>query len=200
MADFLLFGPHAAGKTQLYHSLQGLDYNDPQQTSQADYKVKKDTLWGWIGLSKFTIHEIGGKDIYLYDKEFLHQAFMSNSKLVFVFNGNDLIDELKNYKQGGQISALLKCYVMPALMGKDDDLNCEQDIIFIATHEDEYYGTERDMETEIFTCLEKANEEYRKVANGTRYPFKKLLRGNLFCVDATDSAQVSKIFKNINNS
>ena len=47
---------------------------------------------------------------------------------------------------------------------------------------------------------EKANEEYRKVANGTRYPFKKLLRGNLFCVDATDSAQVSKIFKNINNS
>lgn len=196
MADFLLFGPQGAGKTQLYYSLQGLDYNDPQQTRQADYKVKKDNLFGRFGLSKYTIHEIGGKSMSLYDKELLHPAFVSNSKLVFVFNGNELINELKNYKQGGLISALLKCYVMPALI----DLNRQQDIFFIATHEDEYYGTEKDMGTEIFNCLEKANEEYRKVANGTRYPFKNLLRGNLFCVDATDSAQVSKIFKDINNS
>ena len=194
MADILLFGPHAAGKTQLYYSLRNKYYSDPQQTGQADYKVNRDGIVGWLGLSKYTIHEIGGKDIYLYDQTFLHQAFWENSKLIFVFNGNDLIEELRNYKQGGMISALLRCYVMPALMDMDRQL------IFIATHEDKYYSQERDMETEIFACIEKANEEYRKVANGTRYPFKKLLRGNLFCVDATDSAQVSKIFKNINKS
>ena len=125
---------------------------------------------------------------------------MSNSKLVFVFNGNDFIEELKNYKQGGQISALLRCYVMPALMEKEDGLEYQHEVYFIATHEDEYDGHERDMETELFSRLEIANEEYRKVANGTRYPFKKLLRGNLFCVDAKDSAQVTNIFKNINNS
>ena len=200
MADILLFGPSAAGKTQLYHSLQGLDYNNPQQTDQGDYKVKKNNFFGWIGLSKYTIHEIGGKDLYLYNKDFLHDAFWSNSKLVFVFNGNDLIEELKNYKQGGYICSLLRCYVMPALNEKEADLDCQQDIIFIATHEDEYEGPGMDMKTEIFNCLEKANEEYRKVANGTRYPFKKLLRGNLFCVNATDSMQVGKVFDNINNS
>lgn len=200
MADILLFGPHWAGKTQLYHSLRRLDYNDPQQTGEADYTVKKENLLGWFGLSKYSIHETGGKDRFLFDKELLHQAFLSNSKLVFVFNGNEFIDELKNYKQGGQISALLRCYVMPALKEKEADLDSPQEITFIATHEDEYDGNERDMETEIFTCLEKANEEYRRVANGTRYPFKKLMRGNLYCVDATDSAQVRQIFNTINKS
>lgn len=200
MADFLLFGPHGAGKTQLFHSLKRLVYNDPQQTGQADYTVKTDTLLGWIGLSKYTIHEIGGKDIYLHDKEFLHQAFWTNLKLVFVFNGNEFIEELKNYHQGGQISAILRCYVMPALMEKEAEFDRQHDFVFIATHVDEYKGNERDMETEIFTCLEKANEEYRKVANGTRYSFKTILRGNLFCVDATDFDQVSKVFKNIKKS
>ena len=199
MADILLFGPQAAGKTQLYYSLRGLSYEDPRQTGQEDYTVKKDTIFGKLGFSKYTIHEIGGKDIYLNNKGFLNQEFGSNTKILFVFNGIDLIEELKNYKQGGYISSILRCYVMPAL-AEDVDKSCQRDIFFIATHEDEYDGEEMDMGTEIFTCLEKANEEYRKVANGTRYPFKKLLRGNLFCVNATDSAQVCKIFKNINNS
>ena len=89
---------------------------------------------------------------------------------------------------------------MPALLEKVADMDCQKDIIYIATHEDEYKGQEIDMETEIYNCLERANEEYRKVANGTRYTFKKLLRGNLFCVNAKDSTQVSKIFDNINKS
>lgn len=200
MADILLFGPQAAGKTQLYHSLRGVEYNDPQQTGQEDYKVNKDNLLGWFGLSKYTIHEIGGKKLFNVSKEFFHQAFLSNSKLIFVFNGNEFIDELRNYKQGGEISALLRSYIMPALKENESDLDSPRDITFIATHEDEYNGEERDMETEIFSFMEKANEEYCKVANSTRYPFKKLMRGNLFCVDATDSAQVSEVFKKINKS
>ena len=197
MADILLFGPQAAGKTQLYHSLQGLT-TDFAETDQADYTVKKDGFLGWIGLRKYTIHEIGGKDMYLYDKDYLRQAFLSNSNLVFVFNGNEFINELKNYKQGGLISSLLRCYVIPALE-KDADLDCQHNIVFIATHADEYDEEDRDkMKTEIYTCLEKANEEYLKVANGTRYYlFKKLFRGNLFCVNATDPAQVCEVFNSI---
>lgn len=199
MADILLFGPPMAGKTQLYHSLRGQIYNNPQQTGDEEYKVVKfkniALLLRWIrGWKINTIREIGGKDKYLYDKEFLHKVFEANSKLVFVFNGNDFIKELENFKCGGLISALLRCYVMPAL-GED-----QRDIFFIATHNDEYEDPEMDMETKIFTCLESANEEYRIVANGTRYPFKKLLRGNLYCVNAMDQDQVRRVFESINKS
>lgn len=200
MADILLFGPHAAGKTQIYYSLQGMEYTDPLQTDQEEYSIKKDGIFGWIGLSSYSIQEIGGKDIYLYDKKYLNQIFKLNTKLVFVFNGNDLIEELKNYHQGGRISSLIRCFVTPALYENESDDDFRRDIMFIATHEDEYQGSEKDMETEIFTCLEKANEDYRKIANGIRYPFKKLLRGNLFCIDATDSKQVSRVFNQINKS
>ncbi len=201
MADILLFGPQNSGKTQLYYSLKGEEYSDPQQTDRDEYKVNKNGLLGWMGFSNYSIYEIGGKDLFLSNKEFLHNSFMSNDRLIFVFNGNELIDEIKNYKQGGYISSMLRCSIMPVL----DKINAAapnnpRDITFIATHEDEYEGTARDMGTEIYARLEEANEKYLKEANGERYPFKKIMRGNLFCLDATDSDQVKKVFKHINKS
>lgn len=194
MADVLLFGPHLAGKTQLYYSLRGKEYTNPTQTGQEDYKAKKSGFFGAIGLNHFSIHEIGGKHVYNHDSKFLEDAFMVSEKLVFVFNGNDFIEELRNYREGGYISSMLRCFVSPAL----ENCNKQKDIRFIATYEDEYDGQKADMGSEIISCIEHANEEYRKVANSTRYPFKSLMHGNLFCVDARDSKKVKDIFKQIN--
>ncbi len=193
MADVLLFGPHLAGKTQLYYSLRGKEYNNPIQSDQEDYKAKNSGFWGTMGLSHFSIHEIGGKDIYYRCSDDLEEAFKSSDVLVFVFNGNKFIEELKHYREGGDISSMLRCIVSPAL----ENCNKQKDIRFIATYEDEYAGQKADMGSEIISCIEHANEEYRKVANSTRYPFKPLMPGNLFCVDARDSKKVKDIFKNI---
>ena len=88
---------------------------------------------------------------------------------------------------------------MPALklQYKEGTLDVlKRDIRFIATHEDQYSGLS-DMESEIFSKIEKANSEYLKIANALRYPFKELFRGNLFCVDARDCAHVSEVMKQI---
>ncbi len=193
MADVLLFGPHLAGKTQLYYSLRGKEYLSPIQTDEEDYKAKNSGVLGALGLSHYSIHEIGGKDVYNQDIEFLEKAFITSGILVFVFNGNKLIEELKHYREGGDISSMLRCIVSPAL----ENCNKQKDIRFIATYEDEYAGQKADMGSEIISCIEHANEEYRKVANSTRYPFKPLMPGNLFCVDARDSKKVKDLFKNI---
>ncbi|MBR3743701.1 MAG: hypothetical protein IKN31_01175 [Bacteroidales bacterium] len=247
MADILLFGPQGAGKTQLYYSLRRLNYNKAEETGLEDYKVQKPGLFSWFR-RRITIHEMGGKKLWL-NQESLRQAFKSHSKLVFVFNGNELIKEMENYKEGGYISSLIRCYVMPALektkisnapqvvtinddsetmsgderhVTRNDKSNGDShkdkydrkerdmeaklskeskdrknDIFFIATHVDKFDRKGRDMAAEIYHYLETANDEYCKVANGTRYTFKELLIGNLFCLDARDSKEVGDRFKDI---
>ena len=196
MADILLFGPHGAGKTQLVYSLRNEEYTNPMQTGEEDYKAKKSGPWWKFGLSKFSLHEIGGKDRYYKDKDFLTSAFQTNERLVFVFNGNDFIKELINYQSGGLITSLLRCHIMPVLSkcGK------QKSIQFVATYEDEYLGNKPDMASEIISCIEYANNEYREEAHSTRYTFKELMHGNLFCVDARDPQKVKEIFKQINKS
>lgn len=194
MADVLLFGPQAAGKTQLYYSLRGKEYLNPIQTNKEDYRAKNSGILGAVGLSHFSIREVGGKNFFLYhDLKSLEDVFNTSDKLVFVFNGNEFINELRNYREGGYISSMLRCYVSPAL----ENCNKQKDIRFIATFEDEYSGQKDDMASEIISCIEHANEDYRIVANSTRYPFKPLILSNLFCVDARDSKKVKDIFKNI---
>ena len=185
MADILLIGPQRAGKTQLFHSLCGKEYADPHQTDEYDYKAKNFGFWGKIGFSHFSIHEVGGKDKFYTDLNFLENVIRESEKIVFVFDGNDFIDELKNFQKGGYISSMLRCYVIPAL----EKCNKEKSICFVATHADEYCGVKDDMNTEIISSLEHANEEYRKIAHSTRYPFKTLMHGNLFCTDARDFQQ-----------
>ena len=193
MADYLFFGPHGAGKTQLVHSLKNEAYDNPQETGEEEYKVKKGSFFGF---SKYSIHEIGGKEIYYFNGAFLTDAFKNDKKVVFVFNGNDFINELKNYDEGGLISTILRCYVMPSLEGAQKQLSIQ----FIATFEDQYSGEKPDMQSEIISCIEKANSEYLKIVPAQRYPFKSLLHGNLFCVDARDSNKVRQLFKQITKS
>jgi hypothetical protein len=193
MADYLLFGPHYAGKTQLVYSLRGEEYTNPQQTGEEEYSVKKGTFWGVFGLSKYSVHEIGGKEKYYFNKEFLANAFNADQNVVFVFNGNDFINELRNYEEGGLISTILRCYVMPAL--KESERN--NSVQFIATFEDEYCGEKPDMHSEIISCIEKANAEYLQVVSAQRYPFKTLIHGNLYCVDARNKNRVRELFKQI---
>lgn len=193
MADYLLFGPHYAGKTQLVHSLRNEAYDNPQQTGEEEYKVKKDSFLGFLGFSNNSIHEVGGKEKYYFNKDFLSDAFKNDQKVVFVFNGNDFIRELKNYEEGGLISTILRCYVMPSL----DAAQKQQSIQFIATFEDQYSGEKPDMQSEIINCIERANSDYLKIVSAQRYPFKSLLHGNLFCVDARDCNKVRQLFKQI---
>lgn len=188
MADILLFGPHGAGKTQLCYSLNRMD-EKPTQTKEADFKGKT----GGVFSRRLSIHEVGGKDMFFRDVNFLEKAFLAHERLVFVFNGNDFINELRNYQKGGFISTILRCYVMPAL----ETSNKQKCIQFIATFLDEYSGEKGDMESEIFSCMDKANDEYREVANSMRYPFLTLLNGNLYCVDARDPKAVKELFKQI---
>ena len=196
LVDILLFGTQGAGKTQLLYSLQRKDYNKPIESNIETQKVRKGDFW-LHGLSRYTVREIGGKNLYLRDTVSLKSHFKESSRLLFVFDGNKLINEFTHYQEGGVISMLLRCYVMPALQeineGVDDKL--KREIIFIATHEDRYSGTS--MKKDIILSLIKANEEYRKEANGIRFTFGNNLRGNLFCVDATDPVKVIDLFEQI---
>lgn len=185
--DIILIGPKMAGKTALLRSLQG---KEPQEYIATQSNGEGTTVGNWwkrnIGAGK-KILDAGGR----FNEFETYTKWCKESKIiVFVFNGCELLDEVKYYGCPGKNTSFCRRVCV--------DLEKEANICFIATHKDLFQGT--NMESSIHQALEKANNDYGQLfPNMTkRYnPFSDLMQGRLFAVNALDENEVKDLFNKI---
>ncbi len=196
MKDLLLCGMPQAGKTRIASVLSNFVYVEPYQQTSCDehtiplsgdiLKAIPDAFGSW------EYQDLGGTK--LYDANAYGQYIRESRNVVFVFNGFDFLNELKNYKEGGAISTMLTFYVL----SQYKNLIKTDNLIFVATHADLYQG---DLKKEILSCLKTANKEYREFMgeNIDRYVYADLfnMRDRFYCIDARDKEQVKDTFKRI---
>lgn len=231
----LLIGLPQSGKTQLLRSLRGESYDNPEDTDTDIAYTKSgatrviDNLTGKMGGEKFgrvlgnvldkelastsfSVYEYGGKLLVSWKKDDIKKQLIKCCLCIVVFNGNDFIRELQDYEHGGQISTLIRNYILPtyemvvkeyserkvvkALNAVKIDEYKYPTPFFLATHEDEYSGN-RTMHEDILQLLKEANRSYQAVSLSERYPFANLFPGHLKCVNAKDYNAVQKVFDDI---
>lgn len=141
--------------------------------------------------SGISLFEYGGKHLEEWNPEQIKQQIEHCLFTIFVFNGNDFINELKHFEEGGRISTAIRNYILPQykeVMDKTKKHKRYRQPFFLATHEDLYTG--KSMFTEIIELVNNANRQYRTVSSSDRYSFASILPGHLFCVNAQDSSGV----------
>lgn len=188
MTDFILVGPENSGKTCIYELLQGHDLpSEYVQTRNVSGDVAKTDVF----LQYFrgdTIMDTGG----MPSEETRYEGWLQKVKyILYVFNGKELIHNFNHYEEGNIITAKLKNAVIRKCGKNIEEIN---NIFFIATHKDEYEG---DLQRDIITKLQSANEEYKKKYHALRYEFEQLIHGHIYAVNATDKDDVWAMFNNI---
>ena len=162
----IFIGPEGVGKTCFCMLLQGQDcpkeHVQTRNLNNTTAEVKDSG--NFLGFKKDVIVDLGGQQFKEY-KELIEKAEPDN--IFFMFNGVKLIEELKNFKEGGDTT--MRMAFLNNLLEK-------KNTYYIATHE--------------------ANDAYKSISGEMpRYRFK--LTGRLFAVNATDAEQVNNLYKEI---
>lgn len=201
--DLIFVGPQAAGKTTLFQVLQGNEAPQRHEAtasngeSQTVRTMSKSGVFDRINPFKvFTGNVFGGK-VSILDaggkmSEFNHymEWCRKAEKIIIVFNGIELLDEVENCEEGGETTSF--CRMLLSQLHEIDASN----LYFIATHADWYSGG-GGMCDEIQKRIKHANERYAALFNSKRYPMFGDMLGRLYEVNATDSASVQNVFSSI---
>lgn len=192
-SDMIFVGPQAAGKTTLLQVLQG---KEPPQKYEATISngeattirtIAKPIFWGWFN-GKTSVIDAGGKTTEFNNyKNWCQKA----SRIIVVFNGIELLDEVENCEKGGETTSF--CKMLLSQLHEIDASN----LFFVATHADWYKGN--NMCDEIKRRIKQANDEYYASFNSKRYPMISDMLGRLYEVNATDQASVKNVFSSILN-
>ena len=190
MNDLILVGPKASGKTTFTEVLiQGTVPREHLSTISNGVPVKYKTGFLCFG-NKYYILDSGGADneVAQYDK-----WIKESNKIAFVFNGIELLEEVKKCENGGKITSLCRkiCKML-------DENKLGIPLYLIATHEDMYEGT-KGLKSEIYDSLRDANDKYKEITsnNAQRYSFYSRMIGSLFTLDATNNDEVKHTFNSI---
>lgn len=180
--DFLFIGPQAAGKTCIMNAL--LEKDIPKDHWATD---KTEDKRGFF--SKTTLCEIGGKEI---NDDELKDALSKAKHICLVFNGPELLEEVKEWQKGG-INTSFITYWYRFSRG----IRKNRNIWYIATHKDKYYG--KDLAGDIKAAINDANEEYHKLCDHLepRYIFHDSMNGSLFAINALNSDEVIDVYHKI---
>ena len=179
----IFIGPEGVGKTCFCMLLQGQDcpkeHVQTRNLNNTTAEVKDSG--NFLGFKKDVIVDLGGQQFKEY-KELIEKAEPDN--IFFMFNGVKLIEELKNFKEGGDTT--MRMAFLNNLLEK-------KNTYYIATHADQYKGH---MKEDILKGINEANDAYKSISGEMpRYRFK--LTGRLFAVNATDAEQVNNLYKEI---
>lgn len=190
--DIILIGPQMAGKTTLLKSLQGNDLQEYVAT-QSNGEYTKVSTGNWLGRilkADKKILDAGGK----FNEFVRYSEWCKQSKIiVFVFNGCELIEEIKDPSSPGKNTSF--CRNVFLMLKKDvKDAN----MCFVATHTDMYSSV--DMVSFIQQALKNADDSYENMfpnMSKRYYPFDNMMQGRLFAVNAKDKKATKKLFDKI---
>ena len=193
-SDMIFVGPQAAGKTTLFQVIQG---NMPPQKYEATISngeavtirtSAKPIFFGWFN-GKISVIDAGGKPSEFNN----YKKWCQNAKrIIIVFNGVELLNEVKNCKEGGETTSFCRM-----LLSQLHDISTSN-LFFVATHADWYKGNGT-MCDEIKNRIKQANEEYATLFNSKRYPMIIDMFGRLYEVNATNQESVQNVFSSILN-
>ena len=182
MAKFILFGPPASGKTTLMYSYKGQPAPDGATEDIETLKVG-----GFLGLfGRDKLQEYGGNIPNIpYAIEGIGEID-NNTKLLFVFRGDDLIRQLQEAGQGSRILALWSHFRHNVEINR---------CYFVATHADEV----DDMKAKILNSIKTVNNEYQDLlgTNIRRIDINFFDDPYFHCINATDSDQAKNLFNTI---
>lgn len=197
MADFLLIGPHEAGKTEILRSFTGKNI-EPDGYGTASYNKTFETyeedrsfiFWHWKKEVKgFELIEIGGNQKNL--ETTIDRIKNKKDQIVlFVFDGTEFIKQLKQPECGGEIYALWKYYTS----------KCGNKIngaFFVATHDDKYEDKTIEMKTTIHNLVDDANKLYLDLINKKRYDDRLFDGTRFYCINAKCPKQVKEMINSI---
>ena len=188
--DLILIGPRMAGKTALLRTIKG---EQPQEhiATQSNGEGKKISMGNWLKRnfgSDTIILDTGSK----YNEFERYTEWCQQAKtIVFVFNGCEFLDELKNYNSPGKNTSF--CRRICSEIEKDKNAN----ICFVATHQDIFKGN---IVGPIQESMENANKEYEyQFPNMSKryHPFSDMMQGRLFGVNALNTEEVKELFNKI---
>lgn len=198
MSDLIFIGPQAAGKTTLFEVLQGHNpptvHNATQSNGGASrIRTSAKMVLGGLLRGRVSIIDAGGKD-----SEFnRYRDWCQQAKKVFVvFNGVELLKEMKKPETGGVTSSFIK-----RTLAELNEINAPR--YFVATFADVYYrdyGSTVSMTEAITERMGQVNTEYNELCdNGgaKRYPMANDMFGSLYEVNATDHSSVVSVFRPI---
>lgn len=178
----LLIGPQCTGKTCIIKILNG----DAAPTEHIQTLEQKTIRKGGLVFTKKEITEIGSTQ-QIPERE-RKDGILCSDAIVFVFNGIEILNEMKNWQNGGETTSFLRNYFNFAMEKK-----FTKRIYFVATHKDQC----NEMRSKILNYAEKANHEYVKFSGGSpRYNFyQEMAGGNLFPIDARDEKDVNDLYE-----
>ena len=102
--------------------------------------------------------------------------------MLFVFDGNVFLDQIRNPRQGGTVYSRWMHYK-----------KYEARPYFVATHAD----LVSDMKNKILNEIRSANEEYMSLVGKERYEMKWFEEPFFYCINARDKEQVKSLIKQI---
>lgn len=190
--DMIFIGPQAAGKTTILKVLGGDVAPTRHEATISNGKptqIKTSARRKFFGLirGKVSVIDAGGKQSEFRN----YQEWCNNAeKVIIVFNGVELLNEIEDYKEGGETSSFLKM-----VLSQLEEIDAS-DLYFIATHADLYRGG-GSLQEAIQQRINRVNEDYVSLFNTKRYPMISQMRGCLFEVNATDPNSVEGVFSSI---
>lgn len=191
--DLILIGPQMAGKTALLRTFQKKEPIEHTATqSNGEYTKVSFGNWFHRNLGKdMIVLDAGGKDC---EREKYPLWCKEATTILFVFNGCEMLDEVKYFGLPGKNTSFCKKIC--------SELEKDADIWFIATHKDKFLDKSpgEDLVASIQRALEDANISYGNLFPNMakRYhPFSKLMKGRLFAVNALNEDEVKDLFGKI---
>ena len=117
---------------------------------------------------------------------------LESDYVMFVFDGGKFINEMDS-PEGGIIGTKIRNWVLPVFNENNIPLT---NLIFVATHMDEYGPNMRQY---ILEKIKDVNKAYEKLVHTKRYTFDGLMESdqNFFCVDSRDEKQITRMFNDI---
>lgn len=176
---FLLIGPPGGGKTTMLSAYDGaLKSHVATQTTE---EVKT----GWFGLGLMggdSLLEYGGNTKNI--EESIAKLKTGNHIVLFVFDGEDFLKQVRNPSQGGMVYSRWLRYNAGFKINRPH---------FVATHADMV----PDLKNAILQGIKDANDEYKSIVGQERYESSLFEEPFFHCINATKENEVKELIKKI---
>lgn len=172
---FILIGPQGGGKTTMLSA-----YNSVLKNCMAT-QTTEEVKTGLLGLGD-SLLEYGGNTKNL--EETIAELKTCKYIVLFVFDGEDFLKQVRNPNQGGMVYSRWLYYYAESKIPRPH---------FVATHADKI----PDLKNAILQGIKDANDEYMAIVGKERYNSSLFEEPFFHCINATKEYEVKELIKEI---